>query len=369
MPVCRRWAYLDNAAVAPLSAAAQDAISTWSTEAAEEGDTVWVRWAQQVEQARALAASLVNADPEEMAFVPNTTTGISLVAEGFPWEPGDNVVTLANEFPSNQYPWIHLRSRGVETRRVPVEGVSVDFNRIAEACDSRTRIIAASWVGYATGWRMNVSDLAQLAHDRGALLFLDAIQGLGVFPLDVRSSGVDFFAADGHKWLLAPEGAGLFFVRREHLPRLRPLGVGWHSVVQDHDFSRIELELKPAASRYEGGSQNTCGLLALGASLELLREFGLGPQASAVANRVLEITSHASRRLEQIGARIVSDLSDEQRSGIIAFDLPGRDLEAERRRCFEAGVALSKRHGWLRISPHAYANENDIERLVAALER
>jgi cysteine desulfurase / selenocysteine lyase len=367
MPVSDEWSYLDNAAVAPLSMPAHEAILEWARESVQMGDVRCSEWSNRVERARAAAAQLIHATPEEIAFVSNTTTGINLVAEGFPWREGDNVVTLGNEFPSNIYPWMNLASRGVETRRISVDKAGVEVGRIAEVCDRRTRIVTVSWVGYSTGWRMDVAEIARVAHDYGALVFLDAIQGLGVFPLDAHRSGVDFLAADGHKWLLGPEGAGVLFVRREHLDRLRPLGVGWNSVVHAHDFARIELNLRPSAARYEGGSLNMCGLLGLGASLQMLASLGLGPEASPLAGRVRQITDYACQRLSDLGAEIVSDRRAEHWSGIVAFDLPGRDPQAARRRCLEARVVLSCRGGHLRISPHAYAHERDIERLIQAL--
>ena len=280
VPVTRKWAYLDNAAVAPLPTPAAEAIRHWADQAVHEGDTVWQTWAQGLETVRTAAAGLLRADPGEIALVSNTTAGVTLVAEGFPWQDGDNVVVAGNEFPSNLYPWMNLASRGVETRHVAPAGVALEEERLLEACDAHTRLIAVSWVGYATGWRIDVAHLVRAAHDRGILVFLDAIQGLGVFPLDVRDTEVDFLAADGHKWLMGPEGAGLFYLRREHLNRLRPLGVGWNSVKHAYDYARIALDLRDTAARYEGGSQNMCGLLGLGASLQMLTQFGLGPQQS-----------------------------------------------------------------------------------------
>src|SRR5262245_9901755 len=330
MPIARHVAYFDHAAVAPLPASARKAILHWLDQATDEGDVVWSEWAQRMEEVRQTAASLINAQPSEIALVPNTTSGISLVAEGFPWQPGDNVVTLANEFPSNQYPWMNLASRGVEVRRVPVDDGVADLDRIATACDSRTRILSLSWVGYATGWRMNLREVADICHRAGCLFFLDAIQGLGVFPIDVLADGVDFLAADGHKWLLGPEGAGLFFARQEHLAMLRPLMVGWNSVVQGSDYTRIELNLKSEASRYEGGSQNMIGFIGLGASLDLLTSLGVGPKHSPVAEHVLAITDYACQKLLELGATLLAPRDGDHRSGIVTFNLRGHDANTIR---------------------------------------
>jgi cysteine desulfurase/selenocysteine lyase len=364
MPVAGRWVYLDHAAVAPLTGPAQDAMTRWAADASHNGGTSYPAWMQRIDQLRRLAARTIVAEPQEIALVRNTTEGISLVAEGFPWRPGDNVVIRADEFPSNQYPWMNLSDRGVETRRVPVHGDQTDVDRLAAACDRRTRMLAVSWVTYLGGFRHDLARLCEIAHGRGALLFVDAIQGLGVFPLDVKTTPIDFLAADGHKWLLGPEGAGVFFTRREHLDLLRPVGVGWHSVVHAHDFTRIELAVKDSADRYEGGSPNTPGLIGLGASLELLDQFGM----PAIARRVIEITDLACERLGQVGAVIRSNRREACKSGIVAFEMPGRDPQALRRKCLGRDVALSCRGGYLRISPHAYNDPSDIDRLIEALK-
>lgn len=368
VPVTNKWAYFDNAAVGPLPSTSRTAILQWANEATEEGDTVWPQWLKRGVKVRPLAAQILNAADDEIAIINNTTHGITLVAEGFPWREGDNVVTLDNEFPSNLYPWMNLASRGVEVRRLPVVEGRVDLDQIAAACNARTRLITVSWVGYALGWRLDVAKLVQLAHDRNVLVFLDAIQGLGVFPLDVRSTGVDFLAADGHKWMLGPEGAGIFFVRREHLNTLRPIGVGWNSVVQGADFGHIELALRPEAARYEGGSQNLVGMIGLAASLQTLIDFGLSPQASPIAERVLQVTDYACERLAAIGAQVASCREPDHRSGIVAFRPPIGDPVEVRRRCLEQGVALSCRGGRLRISPHAYCNEAEIDRMIEVLQ-
>jgi selenocysteine lyase/cysteine desulfurase len=364
MPVAERWAYLDHAAVAPLSGPAHRAIALWNEDALANGDAFYPDWMRQLNEARQRSAELIHAHPEEIALVPNTTAGIGLVAEGYPWKEGDNAVLPDNEFPSNQYAWLNLISRGVEIRRVKTEGGLVPLEPLAAAIDSRTRIVSISWVAYASGWRQNLEQLTELAHSRGALLFLDAIQGLGVFPIDVQRTPIDFLAADGHKWLLGPEGAGILYLRREHLDLLRPLVVGWNSVAHDRDFSRIELNFKKTAERYEGGSMNMAGFIGLNASLELLLRYG----QDAIGARVLEITDLACSRLACAGAIVESFRGGERRSGIVSFRFPGRDPDALRKQCLQRQVVLSCRGGRLRISPHAYNDASDIDRLIDALE-
>ncbi len=369
MPITHSLAYFDHAAVAPLPGPTRNAIQAWLTQATEQGDTAWLQWARRIEEVRTTAAQFINAQPSEIALVPNTTSGICLVAEGYPWQPGDNVVTLANEFPSNQYPWMNLASRGVEVRRVPVEGGVPDLDRIAAACDSRTRILSISWVGYATGWRIDVREISQLCRRVGCLFFLDAIQGLGVFPLDVQVDGVDFLAADGHKWLLGPEGAGIFFIRQEHLPRLRPFMVGWNSVAQGSDYTRVELNLRNAASRYEGGSQNMIGFHGLGASLDLLTSLGLTAQNSPIADHILAITDYACQRLQELGATLHAPRTGIHRSGIVTFNLPGHDSDHIRRHLEAAHIIVRCRAGGVRISPHGYNTTDEIDRLLGELKR
>ena len=364
MPITQNWAYFDHAAVAPISGPAAEALQNWLDQSAHHGDTVWLDWARQLSATRASAANLLNADPGEIALVPHTTAGINLVAEGYPWQSGDNVVTLDDEFPANAYPWLNLASQGVETRRVPTVDGRIDLEQLDQHCDANTRVVSVSWVGYANGCRRDLAAIAEIAYRYKALCFVDAIQGLGVFPLDVKQTPIDGLSADGHKWLLGPEGAGVAYLSKQTLEILKPTGVGWHSVKHASDFSRIELTLKTTADRYEGGSHNMPGFLALGASIDLLA--GLGIESIAAA--ILDFTDTACNQLVDRGATIHSPRQGNERSGIVSFTLPDLDPNQVRKHCLRQGVALNCRAGRLRISAHAYNNQDDLDKLLSALD-
>jgi selenocysteine lyase/cysteine desulfurase len=361
-PVTRRWAYFDHAAVAPLSGPARAALVEWAADLTENGDVHESRWMQRVEDVRILAGRLLNADPLDVAFVKNTSEGVGIVAEGLPWRPGDNVVTAAEEYPANLYPWMNLADRGVEVRRVPSRGSRIEIDDLRAAMDGRTRLVSLSFVEFASGFRNDLDAVGGLCRERGVLFFVDAIQGLGVLPLDVGGSPVDFLAADGHKWLVAPEGAGLFYARRDLVERLHPVGVGWNSVVGALDFSAIDFRLKPHAGRWESGSLNVGGVLALGASLRLL----LGQGIDAIAARVLELTDYLCEQVRRKGLGVFSSRRDGDKSGIVSLTAAG-DMRALVRRCRDQGVAINQRAGRLRVSPHCYNTHDEVDRLVELL--
>lgn len=367
MPITRVWAYLDHAAVGPLSSPAADAMRKYATEAELQGDTVWPSWNARIGSLRDSVADLLHADSDEICMIPNTSTGINLVAEGFPWQPGDNVVIPDGEFPSNLFPWQNQKNRGVELRIVPRRGTWIDPDDLFEHVDASTRIIALSWVGYASGFRVDLENVVRRAHENGVLVFLDAIQGLGIFDLDLREINVDFLAADGHKWLLGPEGYGVAVIRKRHLDLIRCSNVGWNSVRNTYNYADPKLDLRNTAARFEPGSANMAGAAALGASIEMFTAVGQIHGPDAIAKRVLGLANELTQRLDEIG--IATQLPDDSkhRSGIITFDVPGQDPAAVRQRAIDAGCVVSCRGGGIRASIHAYNNSSDLERFVHAV--
>lgn len=375
MPVSQRYAYFDHAAVGPLPSPAANAIRTWVDQSLFQGDVCWPEWSAAAGRLRSSASKLIHCQPGEIALIPNTTFGINIVSQGYLWsgEKGlDSVVVLDNEFSSNLLPWLALERRGVEVRRVPVpESGVVSLEAIRKAMDSTTRLVAVSWVGYFSGFRIDLAKLCEMVHQAGAQLFVDAIQGLGVFSLDTQQIPIDYLAADGHKWMLGPEGAGLLFIRQKNLERLEPLMQGWGSLQMAGKFQTANMVLKDNASRYEGGSANHVGLIGLNESLAVLLNQGCNQPSNPIAAAVLENAAKIEDGLKSVGARCYRARSDhsspEELSGIMTFELLGIDPNELRSRLLKEEIVLSVRHGRLRVATHAYNNQEDIDRLVWTL--
>jgi selenocysteine lyase/cysteine desulfurase len=361
-PVSAHWAYFDHAAVAPVTERARRTLIEWANDLAENGEVHDSARVSRIEAVRRQAAQLLNADPLDVAFIKNTSEGIGIVAEGLPWKNGDNIVTAEEEYPANLYPWMNLAERGVEMRRVPSREGRILLEDLRSAVDARTRLVSLSFVEYASGFRNNLAAVGQMCCEKGVLFFVDAIQGLGVLPLDVQQTPMDFLAADGHKWMLGPEGAGIFWIRRELVQKLHPVGVGWNSVVDSRNFARTEFRLKPHAGRWESGSLNVGGILALGASLELLLALGV----DAISARILSLTDYLCERVQRFGIKVYSSRRPDEKSAIVSLILPG-DVRALVRRCRDAGVVVNQRAGRLRVSPHAYNTTEELDRLVDLL--
>lgn len=367
MPIATDWCYLDHAAVAPISGPAQQAICRFANQAATLGDTVWPQWSATADRLRKNAAAMLGCDAGEICLVPNTTSGINLVAEGYPWKTGDNVVIPEGEFPSNLFPWLNQRSRGIEVRIVPRCDGEVRIDDLISRVDRATKMIAVSWVGYASGYRLDLDRLVVKAHERGVLVFLDAIQGLGMFPLDLSQTPVDFLSADGHKWLLGPEGAGVAFIRSKHIETLRCGNVGWNSVKNPFNYANPALELRSDAQRFESGSANLIGAAGLNASLEMFLQIQRQHGAEAIQNRVISLVESLDRSLREMGAVTTMPRQAGRRSGILTFEFPGIEPNEYRRRALDQNVVVSCRDGGIRASVHAYNNENDLQRLIDVL--
>ncbi len=373
MPISSKFAYFDHAAVSPIPARTAEAISQFASQATHQGDTRWLEWSASAQKARSTGAAILGATESEMALVANTTTGIGVVAEGFPWKPGDNVVVPDTEFPSNLLPWRNLVRRGVEVRLVPMPASGeVTAELLRGYLDSRTRIVSVSWVGFLSGFRCDLAEISQMVHANGSHLFVDAIQGLGAFPINVYELDIDFLSADGHKWMLGPEGAGLLYVREKNLDLLAPIGLGWNSLASA-GFDPKSVQLKTTAAKFEGGSSNLMGMIALGTSLSILHELGTHQSSSGFHNAILENVEQLNELLLRSDFQTTLPAQQKNRSGILGIRWPKADAEGEaayvraRKHLLQQNVVLSVRGNRLRAATHAYNTLEDHSRLVDAL--
>ncbi len=363
-PVLGHADFLNHASVSPLPARSAAALRLYAGEAERLGGAAWLDWNQRVQRARLEASRLLRVDRDETGFVHNTTHGLMCIANSLPWDAGDNIVTAAGEFPANVYPWTQLSRLGVAVRRVSSRS-DMRFNAddFVETIDARTRLVSVSLVQYSTGYRMPIDDLAQICHDRDILLCLDGIQGIGAIPFSPGSSGVDFLVADGHKWMLGPEGAGIIYIRKSRLGMLNNSSVGWICRKGASDYTRTDLPVPTRAARFEDGSCNMGGFAALSKSLALLNEAGI----DKVWRDIERLTALLCDQLESGRFRILSPRGDGERSGIVSATLPGHEMESIGAKLRERDIHVTARNDYLRISPHYYNGGDQVGRLVEAL--
>ena len=382
-PVTSNLIYLNHAAVGPLSKAASEAMERHTRNQRDFGALEWREWYSEHTRLRKSAARLIGSAPEEISILKNTSEGLAFVAEGLSWSDGDNVITTDMEFPSNFTPWVHLQRRGVECRTVRNRHGAFTPADIEALMDRRTRLVSISSVSFHNGFVADLDAIGELCASKKVLLCVDAIQSLGVLGMDVKRSRISFLAADGHKWMLGPEGAAIFYCAEDVRDQLEVLETGWMNFDFGGDFIGHRPELRSDGRRFEAGSLNTTGIYGLRASIDLLLEIGM----QEIEQEVIRMAEYLRRRLEGIGW--ASAVDRPPRSGIVSVTPP--PVDQERLRCLlnepvgasqSSGLTLMRVHklleknrvicapreGMLRFSPHFYNDEAEIELAVDVLK-
>jgi cysteine desulfurase/selenocysteine lyase len=367
-PVTQKYVYLNHAGVGPLPSVAVEAIAESAAAFRDEGGLAYERFELIMEHTRDASARLMGVPSTDVAFVKNTTEGIALAASGIDWRPGDRVIVPNHEFPSNVYPWIALRDRGVQVdliepigprRELPIE---LFEQALAQA---PTRVVAVSWVQFGYGWRTDLAALGAMCREHDALLCVDAIQGLGVIPASFEAWGVDVASADAHKWLLGPHGIGVTYLSPRAREQLRPLQPGWASVPYREEWDNLDLEFDATARRYEGGSYNVITIAGMAASIDLLLATGI----DNVWSHVDALCQRLATSLDDLGAELRSVHQGDARSGIVSFVLPGRETDEVVAALEAANVVLRARAGAIRLSPHAYNTVDEIDATIDLVAR
>ena len=358
-PVVEQLIYMNHAAVAPLVKPAAEAMRRLATDACEFGSLHYSGWMEAYDGFRSAAARLIHSRASEIAIVKNTSEGIATVAIGIDWRPGDKVVAFQEEFPANLYPWKRLEGKGIA-----VEWLSIydDLETIDRACRG-ARLLAISFVNYLSGYRVDLEAIGEICSRHNCFFFVDAIQGLGAFPVDVEKAGISALAADGHKWLLGPEGCGLLYVRQDLQDQIEPVEFGWTNVAGYADYANRDMALRPDAGRYECGTLNTIGCFGLRASMEFLLEAGVENIANAILDRAGQISAGARAR----GYEVMENQSRSTSSGIVSIRKEGLDSRLVVNQLRAAGVLAAARQGWVRTSPHFYISPGDVDSALAAL--
>jgi selenocysteine lyase/cysteine desulfurase len=364
-PVTRNLVYFNHAAVGPLSTRATEAIEKQARDQRDFGALHWREWYAELARFRESAARLIGAQPSEIAILKNTSEGISFVAEGLRWREGDNIVTTDLEFPSNSTPWRRLDRRGVECRIVESRDGAYTADDVERLIDDRTRIVSVSWVAFHNGFVAGVEAIGAICARRNVLFCVDAIQGVGVVPIDVRRANVTFLAADSHKWICGPEGATIFYVAEEHRDELEVLESGWTNFERKGKFIDCTLEMMPDARRFEAGSLPTVGVAGARAAIDLLLEVGV----ESINVEVVRLANLLADALDAAGCRVLSPRPI--RSGIVGALPPAgeRSLLWWHRQLEEKGIVCAPREGMLRFAPHFYNDEEEIARVIAALNQ
>ncbi len=351
--------YLNHAAVAPWPLRTQHAVQQFAAQNASIGASQYPQWIKVEQRLRKRLAALINAPAtDDIALVKNTSEALSFIAYGLQWQAGDNIVSIAQEFPSNRIVWESLADQGVELRLLDLYAGTDPEAGLLALCDSHTRLLSISAVQYARGRRMDLERIGEHCRDRDILFCVDAIQQIGALPFDVQAIQADFAAADGHKWMLGPEGLALFYVREAVREQLRLRQFGWHMVEQVGDFDRSDWRPTAGARRFECGSPNMLGIHALDASLSLTQELGIEYIADSISANI----SHCIELADKYSFNVLSPQDPAQGSGIFTFGVPDSDPKALYGTLMANRVICAQRGGGIRFSPHFYTTRDDIER-------
>lgn len=362
LPYLRDVVYLDNAAVSPVPEAVRAAADRYNEltvcnlrEVLQLSEPVFAR-------GRALAAKLVGGAPDRIAYVQNTSHGLSQIALGLDWRAGDNLVVPAQEFPSNHLCWLQLEAQGIEVRKVQAQDGQLQATDIAPHIDRRTRLVAISQVQFYSGFLVDIAGIGELCRKADALLVVDGTQSIGALTLDVAASGVDVLVVSGHKWMMAPRGIGFMALSQRALARITPRIVGWLSVQEPYAFRRT-LDLLPDARRFESGTPNGSGIFGLAERLNQIDE--LGPQA--IERRVIGHNRHLAERCTSAGLELAFRFDKSARSGIFLVRKPGVAASALLARLTAARICASLRSEAIRLSPHYYNTVDELDHAVATI--
>ncbi len=365
-PVSNKLIYLNHAAVAPWPKRTSDAVKQFAEQNTVYGSHYYLDWLKKEQELRLQLKTLLNAPSvDDIALVKNTSEAISFVAYGLNWNPGDNIVSSNEEFPSNRIPWESLSDQGVEYRQADLSSKPTPEEALFALVDSSTRLITISSIQFASGLRMDLEKIGQFCKENNILFCIDAIQSLGAVEFDVQTCHADFVMADGHKWMFGPEGLGVFYTNPESRSKLKLTQYGWHMMADIHDYENKPWQIHPAARRFECGSPNMLGIHAMSASLSLLLETGMDNIESQVLNNAAYLKNQITANHQ---LTLITDQHARLKSGIVLFKHKTVENNRLYRHLQSKNVVCALRGGGIRFSPHFYHSQNELDKAMDIID-
>jgi selenocysteine lyase/cysteine desulfurase len=363
MEIPDNWAFFNHAGVSPLPKRARDVMKEFLDDVCAHSMANRQKWHGGIRNARQFAADILHCSPKEIAFMKNTSEGVSMIANGLNLSSGDSVVATDIEYPANIYPWMRLSKNDVNLKLVANKNGRIPFEDLAAAVDKSTKVIAISSVEFSTGFRHDLKRIGEFCRERGIFFFVDGIQSVGALELDVKECRISALSAGSQKWLLGPEGSGILFVDESVLDRVEPTEVGASSVEKPEEYLDYRYVPKKNAAKFESGALNVVGILGMAASMEVLLEVGI----PNVEEHILQLTDRLCKGLQKKGYEVYSSRKEGEKSGIVLFSSEEYSAEELHRRLLEKNIVTSVRYGHVRVSPHFHNTPDQIDRLLQTL--
>ncbi|MEE9355055.1 MAG: aminotransferase class V-fold PLP-dependent enzyme [Methylococcaceae bacterium] len=366
-PQDAKLVYLNHAAVGPWPKRTTEAVKQFAEENTIYGAKHYPSWLKKENKLRSQLQTLINApSPDDIALVKNTSEALSFVAYGINWQQGDNIVSSNHEFPSNRIPWQSLGNKGVTFRQAAICDAEDPEQALFDLVDHQTRLITISSVQFASGQSINLERIGEFCQQNNILFCIDAIQTLGAIEFDVQRYNADFVMADGHKWMLGPEGLGVFYTKPAAREQLSLTQFGWHMILDSANYDNRPWKINPSAKRFECGSPNMLGIHALSASLSLLLEIGIAEVERSILNHVEQIEENI---LHNNDLQLLSRQSKNHLSDIVVFQSKSQSNESLFKKLLQHDIICALRGGGIRLSPHFYHSEQELDRVFAVLNK
>ncbi len=356
-PIVQRFLYFDAASLSPYSTPIIETLARFDSQRMEYGALNFDLWGEEIEDCRLLAARLIRSKKAEIAFIKNTSEGVNLTSQLLDWKKRDNVIVSRLDFPTNIYPFLNLKKKGVEVRYVKDRQGRVLSSDIEDCIDKKTKLVSLSSVIYSNGFRLDIEEIGKICKEKEIFFHVNATQSLGVLRMNVRKSNIDFLSATGYKWLLSPLGSGLFFIREELLDGSPVLG--WHSVKDPLSFNTFNYTLLDSAKRFEPGTLDVSAFLGMHAALILIHSVGI----EKIERYVTNLSHLLIEELNNKGLDLLTNFEKKNISGIVTIKNKGltkNDL-------IKKSIIATVRRDYIRLSPHVYNNEDDVFKVVDIL--